>query len=186
MQRNIKIRKSDIDYQLLGTSLCNDMPRKKVKMMEMYMKETIKTVRQDQPVILSHSDVRRCCTKGSMSIYRQMPVPLGISGGKALSYFAIVHVENAVNHLLSHGFPLKILKRNRSSDWKNSNECFHTLFHQKLYEKPQKLEHCPENLYTRLLYIWSDGFHKNTLVKTKKHCCNFLLFMLCRLMVFET
>jgi hypothetical protein len=144
------------------------MPRKKVKMMEMYMKEMIKRVQQDQPVILSHSDIRRCYTKGSTSIYRQMPVPLGISGGKALSHFAAVHVENAVNHLLGHGFPLKTLKINKSSDWKNSNEYFHTLFHQELYKKLQKLEHCPENLRIHLRYIWSDGFQKNTLVKTKK------------------
>jgi hypothetical protein len=39
-----------------------------------------------------------------------MPVPLAISGGKALSHFAIVHVEKAVNHLLGCGFPLKTLK----------------------------------------------------------------------------
>ena len=93
------------------------MPRKKVQMMEMYMKETIKTVQQDQPVVLSHSDIRRCYTKGSKSIYGQMPVPLGISGGKALSHFAIVHVENAVNYSLDHGFSLKTLKINKSSDW---------------------------------------------------------------------
>jgi hypothetical protein len=62
---------------------------KKVKMMEIYMKETIKRVTQDQPVILSHSNIRRCYTKGITSINRQMPVPLGISGGKALSHFAL-------------------------------------------------------------------------------------------------
>jgi hypothetical protein len=86
------------------------MPRKKVKMMEMYMKDRTKRVQQDQPEILSHLDTRRCYTKGSTSFYRQMPVPLGISGGEALSHFAIVHVENAVNHLLGHGLPLKTLK----------------------------------------------------------------------------
>ncbi len=120
-------------------------------MMEIYTKETIKRVHQDQPVILFHSDIRRCYTKVGMSIYRQMPVPLGISGGEALSHFAIVHVKNAVNHLLGRGFPLKMLKINKSSDWKNSNECFHTLFHQELYEKLQKLEHCPENLHFHLV-----------------------------------
>ena len=31
-----------------------------------------------------------------------------------------------------------------------------------------KLENIPENLCIHLLYIWSDGFQKNTLVKTKK------------------
>ncbi len=134
------------------------MPRKKVKMMEMYMKEKIKRVQQDQSVTLSYSDIRRCYTEGNTSIYRQIPVPLGISGGKSLSPFAIVHVENAVNYLLGHSFPSKRFKINKSSDWKNPNQCFHTLFHQKLYEKLQKLEHCPENLCIHLLNIWSDGF----------------------------
>jgi hypothetical protein len=108
-----------------------------------------------------------------------------MTGGKALSHFAIVYVENAVNHLLGHGFPLKMFEI-KLSDWKNSNECFHTLFHQELYKKLQKLEHCPENLRIHLLYTWSDGFKKNTLVKTQKRCCNFLLFMLCHLMVIKT
>ncbi len=96
-----------------------------------------------------------------------MPVPLAIVGGAAFGNFAIVSVENAVNHLLGHGIPLKMLKLNKSSDWKNSNECFHTLFHKELYEKLQKLEHLPENLCIHLLHIWSDGFQKNTLVKMK-------------------
>ncbi len=30
------------------------------------------------------------------------------------------------------------------------------------------MEHLPKNLRIHLLYIWSDGFQKNTLVKTKK------------------
>ncbi len=81
---------------------------------------------------------------------------------------AIVSVENAVNHLLGHGIPLKTLKFNSSSDWKNSNECFHTLFHKDLYKKLQKSEHLSENLRIDLLYIWSDGFQKKTLAKTKK------------------
>ena len=115
-----------------------------------------------------------------------MPIPLAIVGGEAFGNFAIVSVENAVNHLLGHGIPLKTLKLNKSSDWKNSNECFHTLFHKELYKKLQKLEHLPENLRIHLLYIWSDGFQKNTLVKTKKHLCNSLLFMLCHLMVYKT
>ena len=115
-----------------------------------------------------------------------MPVPLAIVGGEAFGNFAIVSVENAVNHLLGHGIPLKTLKLNKSNDWKNSNECFHTLFHKELYKNLQKLEHLPENLCIHLLYIWSDGFQKNTLVKTKKHLCNSLLFMLCHLMVYKT
>ncbi len=54
------------------------------------------------------------------------------------------------------------------SDWKTSNLEFHTLFHKELYDKIQKLENIPENLRIHLLYIWSDGVQKNTLVKTKK------------------
>jgi hypothetical protein len=54
------------------------------------------------------------------------------------------------------------------SDWKTSNLEFHTLFHKELYDKILKLENTPENQRIHLLYIWSDGFQKNTLVKTKK------------------
>ncbi len=115
-----------------------------------------------------------------------MPVPLAIDSGEAFGNFAIVSVKNAVSHLLGHGIPLKTLKLNKSSDWKNSNERFHTLFHKELYEKLQKVEHIPENLRIHLLYIWSDGFQKNSLVKTKKHLCNSLLFMLCHPMVYKT
>ncbi len=41
-----------------------------------------------------------------------MPVPLAIVGGEAFGNFAIVSVENAVNHLLDHIIPLKTLKLN--------------------------------------------------------------------------
>jgi hypothetical protein len=39
-----------------------------------------------------------------------MPVALAIVGGEAFGNFAIVSVENTVNHLLGHGIPLKTLK----------------------------------------------------------------------------
>jgi hypothetical protein len=113
-----------------------------------------------------------------------MPVPLAIVGGEAFGNFAIVSVENTENHLLGHGIPLKMLKLNKSNDWTNSNECIHTMFHKELYKKVQKLEYLPENLCIHLLYIWLDGFQKNTLVK-KKNLCNFLLFMLAHLMVYK-
>jgi hypothetical protein len=54
------------------------------------------------------------------------------------------------------------------SDWKTSNLEFHTLFHKELNDKILKLENIPENLRIHLLNILSDGFQKNTLVKTKK------------------
>ncbi len=97
-----------------------------------------------------------------------LPVPHGVSGSEAFDNFAIVSVEQAVNHLLGHGFPLKTLKLNKISDWKTSNLEFYTLFHKELYDKILKLENIPKNLGIHLLYIWSDGFQKNTLVKTKK------------------
>jgi hypothetical protein len=45
-----------------------------------------------------------------------MPVPLAIVGGEAFGNFAIVSVENAVDHILGHGIPLKTLKLNKSND----------------------------------------------------------------------
>ena len=87
-----------------------------MKMMEMYMKEMVKRVQQDQPVILSYPDTRRCYTKGSTSIYRQVPGPLGISGGEALSNFDIVQDESAVNHLLGQGFPFDNIE-NKQIEW---------------------------------------------------------------------
>jgi hypothetical protein len=97
-----------------------------------------------------------------------MPIPLAIVGGEAFGNFAIVSVENAVNHLLGHDIPLKTLKLNKSSDWKNSNEFFHALFHRELYKKLHKLEHLPKNLRIHLLYIWSDGFQKKHTCKDQK------------------
>jgi hypothetical protein len=175
---------SNVDYHLLGYSLCNNLPCKKLKLMASFMKETIKRVKQNQPLILSHPGFRRCYTKGINSIYVNMPVPHGISGGEAFDNFAIVSVKNTVNHLLGHGISLKMLKLNKLSDWKNSSNCFHPLFHKDLYKKLQKLMECPENLCIHLLYICSDGFQKNTLVKTKKNLCNFLLYMICRWIIF--
>jgi hypothetical protein len=166
--KQLDLTSNDVDYHLLGAALCNNMPRKKLRLMASFLKVTIERVQRDQPVILSHPDFRRCYTEGTNSIYVNMPVPRGISGGEAYDNFAIVSVEHAVNHLLGHGVPLKTLKLNNIRDWKNSSNCFHSLFHKDLYDKLQKTKECPENLRIHLLYIWSDGFQKNTLVKTKK------------------
>jgi hypothetical protein len=163
-----ELTSSDIDYHLLGTYLCNNLPHKKIRLLESFLNETLTRAQQKKTLILSHRDIRRCYTKGRMSIYMKMPVPLATVGGEAFGNFAIVSVENAVNYLLGHGIPLKTLKLNKARDWKNSNESFHTKYHKELYKKLQKLEHIPENLRIHLLYIWSDGFQKNTLVKTKK------------------
>jgi hypothetical protein len=108
-----ELTSSEVDYHLLGSSLCNNLPCKKLKLMAGFMKEIIKRVQQNLPVILSHPDFRRCYTKGINSIYMNMPVPCGISGGKAFDDFAIALVENTVNHLLGHGILLKTMKPNK-------------------------------------------------------------------------
>jgi hypothetical protein len=73
---------------------------------------------------------------------------------KLFGNFAIVSVENAVNHLLGHGIFMKTLKLNKSIDWKNSNECFHSLFHKELYVKLQKLEHLPASEMVLCPILW--------------------------------
>jgi hypothetical protein len=73
--------------------------------MASFMKETIERVQHNQPVILSHPDFRRCYTEGSNSIYMNMPVPCGISGGETFDNFAIVSVKNTVNIYLVMAFP---------------------------------------------------------------------------------
>jgi hypothetical protein len=158
-----KLTSSDIDYHLFGTSLCNNLPCKKIRLLELFLNETLLRAQQRNPVILSHCVIRRCYTQGMKSIYVNVPVPLAIVSGEAFGNVAIVSVKNAVNHLLGHGIPMETLKLSKSNDWKS----FHTLLHKELYKKLQKLEHLPENLRIHLLYIWSDGFQKNTLVKTK-------------------
>jgi len=42
---------SDLDYHLLGAALCNNLPQKKLRLMASFMKETIKRVQHNQPVI---------------------------------------------------------------------------------------------------------------------------------------
>jgi hypothetical protein len=101
------------------------------------MRETIERVKQNQPVILYHPDFKRCYIEGINSIHMNMPAPCGISGGEAFDNFAIVSIKNTVNHLLGHGIPFKAMKLNKLSDWKNSSNCFYSLFHEELHEKLQ-------------------------------------------------
>jgi hypothetical protein len=89
------------------------LPHKKIRLLESFLNETLLRAQQKKPVILSHRVIRRCYTNGTKSIYMNMPVPLAIVGGEAFGNFAIVSVENAVNHLLGHGIPLKTLKLNK-------------------------------------------------------------------------
>jgi hypothetical protein len=113
--KDYELTSSDIDYHLLGTLQCNNLPCKKIRLLESFSNETLLIAQKIKPVILSCRDIRRCYTKGMKSIYMNMPVPLGIIGGEAFGNLAIVSVENAVNHLLGHGIPLKKLKLNKSS-----------------------------------------------------------------------
>jgi hypothetical protein len=39
---------SDVDYHLLGSSLCKNLPRKKLKLMAIFMKETIESSKISQ------------------------------------------------------------------------------------------------------------------------------------------
>ncbi len=117
------------------TSMCNNPPGKKMKLMARFLTESVKRFQRGDHIFLTHADFRRCFTEGASSIYMNLPVPRGSSGGEAFDNFAIVSVEQAVNHLLGHGFPLKILKLNKMSDWKTSNLEFHTLFHKEIYDR---------------------------------------------------
>ncbi len=120
--KHYELTSSDIDYHLLGTLLCNNLPHKRIRLLESFLNETfflgflnetLLTVQQKKPLILSHRGIRRCYTEGTKSIYMNMPVSLAIVGGEAFGNFAIVSVENAVNHLLGHGIPLRTLKLNK-------------------------------------------------------------------------
>ena len=92
-----------------------------------------------------------------------MPVPLAKPGGTEYDEFAIVSIEQAVNHLLGCGVPLKTLDYNVMSDWKDRYGSFHSLFREELFAMIGKIKNSPMQLRIHQLYIWSDGFQKNTL-----------------------
>ena len=133
------------------------------------MKETINChqCHKNKTKHITHADGRRIYTEGEKSIYKNMPVPIAIPGGPEYNNFAMLQIEQAVTHLLAHGVPLKTLDYNDMSDWKDSNGRFHTLFHEDLFSKIGRIENRPRQLQIHQLYIWSDGFQKNTLVKKK-------------------
>jgi hypothetical protein len=39
--KHYKLTSSDIDYHLLGTLLCNSLPRKKIRLLELFLNETL-------------------------------------------------------------------------------------------------------------------------------------------------
>ncbi len=105
-----------------------------------------------------------------------MPVPIAIPGGPEYNDFAMLRIEQAVTHLLAHGVLLKSLDNNDMSDWKDSNGRFHTLFHEDIFSKIGGIENRPRQLRIHQLYIWSDGFQKNTLVKKKNSLQMFIMY----------
>ena len=65
------------------TSMCNNLPRKKMKLMARFLTESVKRFQQGDHNFLTHADLRRCFTEGASSIYMNLPVPHGVSGGEA-------------------------------------------------------------------------------------------------------
>ncbi len=88
--KRYELTSSGIGYHLLGTLLCNNLPRKKISLLESFLNETLLRAQQKNPLILSHRGIRRCYIEGTKSIYMNMPVLLAIVGGEAFGNFAIV------------------------------------------------------------------------------------------------
>ncbi len=44
--KHYKLTSSDIDYHLLGTSMCNNLPCKKMKLLELFPNETLLQAQQ--------------------------------------------------------------------------------------------------------------------------------------------
>ena len=131
-----------------------------------FMRETIRR-EKDEGIIteeLSTSDVRRVYTEGRHSIFKNLPVPVAKPGGHEYDDFAIVSVEEAAAHILANGVPLKTLDYCVISDWKNDAGLFHTLYLKKLYAKIGKIDNRPKQLRIHQIFIWSDGFQKNSLL----------------------
>jgi hypothetical protein len=91
--KDYELTSIDIDYHLLATLLCNNLPRKKIRLLESFLNETLLRAQQKKPLILSHCNIRRCYTKGTKSIYMNMPIPLAIVGGEAFGNFAIFQLR---------------------------------------------------------------------------------------------
>ena len=148
--------------------------------------ETMKRRKCDKESNLSLAIVRRRYIEGIHSVYTNMPVPIAKPGGTLYNHFAIVSVEQAAVHLLAHGDPLKSLDYNEMSDWKDNDGRYHSLFHQELFNKINKIENRPEQLLVHQIYIWSDGFQKNTLVKRKATSLQLFIIYFVPQMVLET
>lgn len=168
-QKDIESMLRDTDYHVLSACLFKGLTRQQTQMLITFIKETIRREKDEDinTEELSAKFVRRVYTEGPKSIYNTLPVPVAKPGGTEYDNFAIVSVEEAAVHILASGVPLKTLDYNVISHWKNDDGYYHTLFHEELYAKIGKIQNCPKQLRIYQIYIWSDGFQKNTLVKRK-------------------
>lgn len=168
-QKDVESMMRDTDYHLLGACLFKNMSRDQALMTIRFIEETMKREKDEDNNTeeLSYKFVRRVYTEGVHSICKNMPVPIAKPGGHEYNDFAILSVQEAADHILGNGVPLKTFDYCDMSHWKNDDGCFHTLFHEELYAKMGKIENRPRQLRIHQIFIWSDGFQKNTLVKRK-------------------
>jgi hypothetical protein len=47
--KHYELTSSDIDYHLLGTLLCNNLPRKKIRLLESFLNDTLLRAQQKKP-----------------------------------------------------------------------------------------------------------------------------------------
>ena len=167
--KDIASMSRDTDYHLLAACLFKELTRQQTHMLHSFMQETIRR-EKDKDITteeFSTSYVRRVYTEGTHSICNNMPTPIAKPGGHEYDDFAIVSVEEAAVHILANGVPLKTLDYCVKSDWINDYGNYHTLFHENLYAKIGKIDNRPKQLRIHQIFIWSDGFQKNALVKRK-------------------
>jgi len=115
----------------------------------------------------SSKDTRRVYLEGSKAICNVMPVP-SVSA-RTSEGFAHISIDDLTNNILAHGWPLLQLRWNVKNDWKDDNGDFHSLLLQEIYEKIIKMGvDIPTDLRIHQMFIWSDGFQKNSHVQVKK------------------
>ena len=61
--------------------------------MARFLIESVKRFQRGDHIFLTHADLRRCFTEGASSIYMNLPVPRGVSGGEAFDNFAIFQLN---------------------------------------------------------------------------------------------
>jgi hypothetical protein len=68
-RKHYALTSSDIDYHLLGTLLCNNLPCKKIRLLESFLSETLLRAQQKNPVILSHRDMKVFYQKNKVHLH---------------------------------------------------------------------------------------------------------------------